>query len=457
MMNRLNTTHREAGGILLTMMAFVFIVTVLLGGVATFVVGHDRKVARDMDYNTAIYLAEAGINYELRTISTNPRSQTIANQHYPATGQPGPYTGSITGVTGGSFTVYVEPADGSVAAWYSPRPMRIVSTGTCNGMSRTSIVQAKRKSVFDEFVFFPLIQGTVGGNGSQIIGAAGTDGPITVNSGAGAASFVGTLTFCGLTPTLTGTNIYWEPDPRIFPTVADFANFAFPAGGLTWLATNNTNDRFSQFNSNRVVDPDYLLANKISAGITKNDYVLNSSTFSGAKKLTIDGNINDAAGGNRYATAIEGLYNQRTLIIPPGDYYLTSADVQIGSGAILVDNAAGRVRIWFTGNSGGKDNLSAIFIFTGTVNPSNFRLFYNKSAELDILGNSTFYGGFYAEAAPNTATIKMGGGSQIVGAIIGQSINIGGNTIIRAGTVPNDDADDLALWFGFSDAASEMM
>src|SRR6266498_2650789 len=101
MMNRLKTIHREAGGILLTMMAFVFIVTILLGGVVTFVVGHNRKVMRDMDYNTAIYLAEAGVNYELRRISLDPRNQFNANQHYPAAGQPGAYTGSIAGLTGG--------------------------------------------------------------------------------------------------------------------------------------------------------------------------------------------------------------------------------------------------------------------------------------------------------------------------------------------------------------------
>src|SRR5207247_7965562 len=113
--------------------------------------------------------------------------------------------------------------------------MVIKSTGTVNGISRTVSVQGNNHSVFTEWAFFATISSTLSGKDTRVNGALGTDGPLAVNSGADATAVNGAITFYGINPTITGDNVHYDPDPIIFPTVAQVASASFPLGGLDWL------------------------------------------------------------------------------------------------------------------------------------------------------------------------------------------------------------------------------
>src|SRR5207248_3349236 len=79
----------------------------------------------ESDYASALSLAEAGVNYELRKISADP---TVADQVV---------AGAPTGVTyafgAGKYRVYCMNKDGSTP-WTVPNYLYVVSTGTLNGV-----------------------------------------------------------------------------------------------------------------------------------------------------------------------------------------------------------------------------------------------------------------------------------------------------------------------------------
>src|SRR5690348_15598111 len=102
---------------------FILITSFLLMGVGTFVVSNQTRVKVDSDYAKAMDVAEAGIDYEFKKISTDV---TTADQ----------YPGTATTFGQGSFTVYCANTDGTTP-WTPGNFAIIVCTGTVNGVSRT--------------------------------------------------------------------------------------------------------------------------------------------------------------------------------------------------------------------------------------------------------------------------------------------------------------------------------
>jgi Tfp pilus assembly protein PilX len=439
---------KSRGGVLISVLVFAAIIALFLAGVATLAVSHFSRASVEADRASAIHLADAAINYELRWIADDITNGNRPHQLSPASGQNGPYTGSIAGMPG-TFRVYVTKLDGT-GPWYAPNPVLITGQGTVNGITRSVQITGEKQSIFSEYSIYATVGMTLNGSGSIIHGNVGTNGGITVNGGSAGGHFDGSVTFNGVNPSFNGGFVQSTGNPIIWPTIPQIANQRFPGGGLNWLKTNNDNAQLKTFSTNRATDPNYDIANAVPVGATTTTYKLTKSTFN----LTTDGNTNDRPGGSRYATADEGLYGEKVLIFPPGDYYFTDLTFNPNSIAMLFDTAAGNVRIWVDGTSGG-DKLDNITYMT-SGDPSRFRLYYNKCAELSIGGTSIWNGGIYMVTEGCQSSLKVSGNSQINGGVIGMNITLSGNSVINFPNNGGGADDDYSLWFGFRNTWKEI-
>jgi Tfp pilus assembly protein PilX len=446
---QVKNNRQTRGGVLVTVLVFASIISLFLAGIARLAVAHYSYANTEADNAAAIQLADAGINYELRWISEDPRDDNRAHQLYPSNGQNGAYTGTVEGVQG-SYTVSVRNLSGS-GSWHAPSSVIIRSTGTVNGVSRTVEVQGDKHGVFDEYAIYateigtindPTV-GTINGNNAVINGNYGTNGPVTVNSSQGSAAVRGEMWFNGLDPTVNGSNVFSSGMPVIFPSVPSIADEVV-SGGLTTLSVSNSNSQFKQFSRDRTTDPDYTIANAIAGSIGLNNTQLNKQALN---SLTVDMNVNDKPGGTRYATSALGLYGNPVLILKPGNYYFTDIQLQPNDPAILIDNASGTVNIWVSGNNS-NDTLDTTVIFTST-DKNKFRLYYNKCATLNINGTSTFYGSIYAVADGCDGTIKLAGNSVIAGSVIAKNVTVTGNSVVDFPNNGGGGGDgDWILWYG---------
>jgi Tfp pilus assembly protein PilX len=458
---------REAGGVLVTALVFAVVISLFVAGVAGISVGHLSRGSTESDYATAIQLADAGINYELRWLSLDSTNFNLAHQQYPKSGMPGPYTGTVPNIPGGgSFTVSVMNADGS-GPWAPPNELLIRSTGTINGISRTVEITGQRRSLFGEYAIFAIVEGKLGGSNSYIVGNVGTNGGVWFSGGAATTNIQGELYYNGYpvsNPQTTpppsnsgyepGSNVWWNPDPVPWPTVSEIADQLFP-GGLEYIKANHHNSRTMEFSES---DPNYEIANAVNNPIT------NVRFFSGNdfRTFTEDLNIQDEPpSGNRYHDGDEGAYKKKVIIFPPGDYYFESFNLTNQEPiAILIDNAKGMVRWWVDGGNRQLDSFDAAVLFTST-DKNKFRMYYNNCSRLSILGRSTFQGSIYAHSDgcddKRLPEIEVGGSSVINGSVIANDVNLHGNSRINfpngGGGVANDD---WALWYGFRNTWREL-
>jgi Tfp pilus assembly protein PilX len=461
---------RQKGGVLITALIFAAVISLFALGVAMVSTSHYSRGSVESDYATAIQLADAGINHELRWLSADTTTAgSRAHQRYPGQAQLGAYTGTVPGITGnGTFTVSVTNADGS-GPWAPPNNLLIRSTGRINGISRTVEITGQRRGLFDDYAIYAIVEGKLSGSNSYVIGNIGTNGPVYFSGGAAAANIQGEITFNGFpnanlqgvnsAPPETqgfeyGPNVWWYPDPIQWPTVSEIAAQLFP-GGLNYLKANNNNDRVREFSE---TDPNYTIANSVVNPIH------NIGFFSGNdfRTFTEDRNIQDnPPTGTRYQDGDEGMYGKKVIIFPPGDYYFTSSNLTNQEPiAILIDNAAGMVRIWFDSGTRTVDSFDAAVMFT-SPDKNKFRLYYNNCGTLSILGKSTFNGSIYAyndgcDRAGRPA-VEVGGSSTLNGALIGPYVDVHGNSRIN---FPNNGGggadDDFALWYGFKNTWREI-
>jgi hypothetical protein len=440
--------------VLVTALVFATIISVFAAGVGYVSASHNSRGAVEADYATAVQLADAGINFELRWLSEDAATAgTRAHQAYPSTGSNGAHTRTVPDIPGnGTFTVSVMNTDGT-GPWRPPNGVMIRSTGTINGVSRTVEITGKKRSLFGEYAIFSIDEAALSGTKAFVIGNMGTNGPVRFSGGSPEMNVNGYLTFNGyptsreLLGDAAGPNVWWNPDPVKWPTVDQIAGAAYP-GGLNYIRTHNDNDRVKMFLD---TDPQSLLENAVTVSIPTD--VLEKRAFN---NLSVSRNPQDRPGGNRYQNGMEGLYGNRTLIFPPGDYYFNGLKLGNGTGeAILIDNAKGMVRIWVDGGNA-KDSFDLPVIFTST-DKNKFRLYYNNCNELTIGGNSQFFGGIYSKVDGCQSSLKFHGNSQVYGSIIFELIELSGNSDI---VFPNDgggEADsDWALWYGFMNTWREV-
>ncbi len=470
-------------------LAFSLIAATIIAGVGTLAVSHFSRARVEADNAMAMQLAEAGIDYELRNISLDPTNPNQAHQQAAYGSMPGPFTSSISGVDG-SFTVYVTNDDSTgTGPWVSydasgmqSNGLRIVSTGTVNGVTRTVRITGARKSLFDEYAIFAYKKGNYSGAGAsdgstRIVGDLGTNGSLTFNGSSGTETIVGEISLhTGASTNTSGTNLVSGGAPIVLPTVSDIANTMFPSGGLTYLKTHNSNANIKMLNkSGSVIDQmndittiaaftsSVMNARLVSAGYTTSTYTLSDPQGNTAPS---DACTYDQANGTRFASSrpansdpayvftSQGAYGCNVLFLPPGDYYFNSLDLKQQNTALVLLTHLGNIRIWVDNPSGkvSDDTLKATVIFTDTT-PSRFRLFYNKLATLTINGSSQFCGSFYAinsAGGTDLPNLNFNGNSSVYGSVIANNMTIRGGTQV---IFPNDgsgaDPADLSLWYGF--------
>src|SRR5574340_820879 len=122
---------RARGMALVLALVAVLIISLLLSGALLLSVSHFSLSNTNSRYANALYLAEAGVNWELQKISRNASlaDATPTTQTFP--------TGSRR-----TFTVHVE-AYPSGGPWVLPGDLRVVSTGTVEGVQRTVRIIAR--------------------------------------------------------------------------------------------------------------------------------------------------------------------------------------------------------------------------------------------------------------------------------------------------------------------------
>lgn len=481
-MGRMIRRRLRSGAALITAIAFTMVVTMLVGGVATLAVQHRERGQIEADNSSALLLADAGINYELRYISDNQLNIPAAHQGYANR-----FTGSIAGVDG-TFQCWVtnDPDDGN--NWVPPKAMLLHAIGSIGGATGTLTrqVQARgvRQSLFDAWATFAYNALTMGGTNTFIVGDAGTNGTFTLNGGTPGVTSGFEMILAGPNAGgVSGSNVVTQPNPVNLPSIdpdiiSKAPTIGFGTTNWTTIAGLRQNAQARKFAS---TSPALTPAGTQLAGSPWSDSAsafsmkIRNADFGAGYPSGPISTITDTDGTKRLVaagTAGSTVETVAALILPslsatvPTDYYFT--DFQLASGGlIIIDNAGwtsgvrGVVRIW-VGPSGGGSNVTDVIntnVYFTDPSPSQFRLYYAKCGTLTIGGNSYFYGGIYAVQKTCTGgpTINLNGGSKIFGSVLANYISLsGGSQVIFPANDSIDDPNDFSLWFGFRDQWHEI-
>jgi len=381
--------HRR-GGILISALVFSVIIAFLLAGIGTFTVSHLSRESTEASYTSALDIAEAGVDYELRKISSNPSN---ADQ-YNATTQSG-----VTYTLGnGTYTVFCENTDGTTP-WVAPNDMYLFSTGTLNGVSRTVRVAVKGMYKF-HYTLFAQQKATI--TGPATIGPdIGTNGVVSISN----TTVQGTVVFNNdpsLTPQWSGgspgsTKYQCYANPVVWPTVLNIALQQFPVssyppGGLSYIASNNDNN---------LITPAGVLTNGTQIST-------NASTT-----ITFYGKPGGA------------------------NYYLTLWNMNANPNNIVLDNTNGPINIWLGPFESSSSNL---WTFNNTTNitqkstdlANGCRIYVATKTAIKFNGKTTLDAGIYcynkdlstgAEFGDfeKTGGASIGGSTQIIAPIIGMT------------------------------------
>ncbi len=374
----------KRGGTLITSLVFVTICAYCLAGMGKLGVSQYSRAGVERDYVAALYLAEAGINYEIRKISQNSANADQKSNQNP--------NGPSYTLGNGTFNVYCANTGGSIPWTTGSATALITSIGKVNGVSRKVTVQASGYSSSGsatyaiygaEVTASSTLSGTV-----DVTGNVGLNHPLTVN---GNVTVTGTVYLNGSSASYTqngasaSVTTTTTPDPVVWPTVTSIATGLFPSGGLTWLASNNDNS----------------LA---SPAITSTNISL-----TGSGKLTFKGK----AGG--------------------ANYYLTSIKC-VGNSTVVFDNTNGPITIWFgpvggTGQFSMRGGSANIKMSTDPTKP--VKIYSALDSPMSFGGNSRLDAGIYNRMGSGyNNSIDMKGTFDHYGCVIGDKLGFSGTPTI---------------------------
>ncbi|WP_025227344.1 DUF7305 domain-containing protein [Fimbriimonas ginsengisoli] len=419
------------GSALMSALALVAMTSLLVTGACLLTTSYVAKQTRDEEYARAIDIADAATNYELNYVDTHMASGW--NAHTAAS----PYTGSISGISG-SFSVYTAPASGT-GTWSPPDDMVVVATGTAG----TGSESVSRTISFSARGYSPLFQGdyavfgnqsvAFSGASSTLTGNLGSNGPITGNGSVTGQVFLGgTAASIGSGITSQGVTRYTRAVD--YPTIDTIVAEVFPQGWATLTSSAQLSAQAARIrkftNTSGTLSPTGTTSANWSASVTD----LTNSSF--------------------------GSFPLSTMILPPGDYYFTSAQLS-GQSAIVCDTGGvtytggspGPVRIWMGGSGTQQDTLNINVTFTA-ADAHYFRLYYNKASALSIGGNMAYYGGIYAiraglNGSVTPATLSLAGGARVTGSIIADVVKMGGGGAVTYPTGGLGYAGDYVDKYGF--------
>ncbi|MBS1708388.1 MAG: hypothetical protein JSS65_06650 [Armatimonadetes bacterium] len=524
--------------------AFVFAISLVLGGTMVLVANHYNLGWYNSRTDSALLLAEAGINDEITYIAqhlgdtavTSKSSQPTAGvgetEVYPGEGHV-VYgrKGTVSGFSSKYFWVYSSMDSAGATAWDGITPnFYVTARAKVDGAWRKVQAQVKGESVFSLYAIVALASYTNNSNAislssatATISGTMLTNGQVSNSSSTIVASnAINANTISNNTGQFTASNVanggtlYSQSAPWVYPSTVEVLKLLKGQTGLsdsaawTWIGTaaNNSNAtgiytyRTTAQNST-ISSGNCQLASGVSLGGTP---VLQNSTFTGAnakpgttrssnnvtisaignttpisittssnhglgtgdsvqitgatpagvngqwvvtktgpKSFTLNGST--ALGAGSTGTASPNLV--KTIILEPGDYYLSQINISYAStielivdpNALASGGTAGQVRIWINDTTNGAQNDTLSIPISGpngtTLSPDSFRLYYGKdnrgitisrpNSITDYAGNTisadfTLYGGVYC------VTKKPGDASSLNGTQITFSGNTSGNT-----------------------------
>ena len=393
------------GGVLISALAFVTVASALVVGMLTLSVSYYARAVTESDYEAALGVAEAGVNYELRKLSNNTNNADQSSVANPA----GPsYT-----LGSGAFTVYCSNKDGSTP-WVAPNPLYVNATGTVHGVRRSVLISAKGYDWNGHYAIYSMDHlSTWNGSSISIVGDVGTNNQLSFS---GSPGISGTVFFNGPSAgwsggvPLPGYTVVTNSQPQTWATVDEIALKKYPAGtygsgGLLWIASHN---------SNAGANPP-IVGNSVTNGVT---------------------------------------------LVGPGDYYLTHLDLH-GNEKITFNNTNGPVNIWL-GPSGGTG--TAIFrggtgAISAVTDPSKINNIYvATNSAIDLAGNETIDAVIYAYNKTSTGTafgnVQFSGNPNINGQVLGNQVDVNGNVDVNYVQGPNKPTN-FGYW-GFDDQWQEL-
>jgi len=426
--------HRESGAALITAL-LVSIATALLLAASLAVAMTSTSLGWDQVYSqSALQLADAGVNSELQVISLNAGSPVTSKSSQPnlvsgifsilngITSQVKGRTGTVTGYTGGSYYVFSSNDAAGTTAWDgATTPFYITSAASVNGVWQTVQVKTAAASVFNVSGIVAATGGTsssstnpcnttaitTAANSSvTITGPAACNGTVSKGSGCSFKSPCAINYNCGQNSTnrfdstcvASGGQLCSVSPPICYPKTSDCCRSCFGCSAGTSDATAYATCKSNCCNSTGV----YQYTNWAnSSTINTNNccqlqggcggYQLNNNCFQNAN--TKPGTYNSDYwwwNNNQQTTAVQ------TLIFEPGDYYFTQCQLQYNASCeMVVDPCAyasggtpGQVRFWlYDPNSATDGNPSDYCQLpctntcasgTSTPDPGQFRIYDGK-------------------------------------------------------------------------------
>jgi hypothetical protein len=348
--------------------------------------------------------------------------KVLSGEPYP--GQPG----SINGMPGKVWVYASEP--GSTKPWGGRGAVQITCLAEVGGGSystagvvpgpkvvRTLKVQVQPVSVFSAFALFGLDssnnneQPSIGVTGNSVVridGNVGTNG--RTQNGEGSIGFTRGYNYnseankSGGSTQFQGSTVYEYQEPMIMPTVTEVLKYIVPPGTSdpwSWIRSNNDNDQIRQYASSSAA---LTRSGTTSAGFRKSQNILSNRPIGtwGSDLLCKDTALIGLGGSWGGVNKKPGSSTVRTLILPPGDYYLSGLDLDWDATTeLLIDNggfttSAGNnveaipTRIWING-SYGKHTVRLPILLSDQSKPGLCQIYYGKDGGVfELIRDSQF-------------------------------------------------------------------
>jgi len=412
MKHKTNRSIRERGSALISALAIVAMTSLLMSGVCVLATSHTTRQRREADYELAMQLAEAGVNYEINYYTNNSAVHTSSS----------PATGSISGIVG-SYSVYSDASN----------PTLVTATGTVGGITRKVSVSVSGSSVFDgNFAVFGTQQ--VNLNGNTITGTVGSNS--TVNGSPSTSS--------------SGTCTVKRNCSDNYDTCDNICARTFPSGWSTLSSSTSVNNQcnnvrcyyysFLQYNS------PYWTTNGVWPPTSSGHTIGSATTCTDTQCSYLPGN---------------------TIILSPGDYYFTTC--QLKNCNIVCDNnascsggTAGPVRIWCGGNDNTDDQICTNFNCTSSDKSLSPKCFYNKAHTCTVSCSSSQKCGFYGvkcgKTGSNPCTMVMDNCHGYTGTCIGDKVTMNSNTSgTSSANISHSTDPTRSGGFGFSGNWKELV
>ncbi len=410
--------NRNRGFALITVIMFIAITSTLLAGIGTFAVSHNSRAHSDADWQSAMDIAEAGVNTELSKISRNFLTADITPTTYS--------------FNGGTYRVWVTQrnSDGTeTTPWTAPNDMFIYSTGSFDGVSRTVKVSVKGNIVDNTFALYGVGGANLTGN-VDIVGNVGTNGTVAVS---GTSNISGSIELNGTAANISGgTGLpIRNPAPLIWPTVDEIANDTFLVGGG--------------------IPTSALQGGQSSAAI-----IPSSNAYVGGRPAEMTGlqwlaTHNDNARVGLPANGTSAVISNTITLVGPGNYFVSSVLLS-GSRQIRFNNTAGPINLWL----GPTNGLGAV-AFAGTTDaqptgmPGSYEvnMYVAVKYGVNFVGTSTFRGNIYCYNRDPITGLPFGelrnsGTPIIYGTVVCNQAVLNGTTEIQFHSSPTRQG-----WWGY--------